>query len=67
MMCSCEINIDILQIKQLETSKTTFEKQVKEEKDKFTKLERDFEKCKIDKAKWETKAQAIEAELSVRI
>lgn len=55
-----------LQIKQLETSKTTFEKQAKDEKDKFTKLERDFERCKIDKAKWETKAQAIEAELSVR-
>lgn len=53
------------QIKQMENTKATFEKQVKVEKDKLNKLERDFEKCKIDKAKWETKSQAIEAELSV--
>lgn len=58
-------NLLVYQIKQMETTKMSFELQVKGEKDKSTKMEKEFEKLKIDKAKWETKAQAVEAELSV--
>jgi hypothetical protein len=49
----------------LETTKASFELQLKGEKSKFTKVEKELDKIKLEKTKWETKAQAIEAELSV--
>jgi hypothetical protein len=45
----------------------SFEYQVKSEKDKYVKIEKELDKLKTERAKWETKAQAVEAELSVRI
>lgn len=44
----------------------SLEYQVKGEKDKLTKLEKELDKVKVERAKWETKAQSIEAELNVR-
>lgn len=54
------------QLKQMETTKMSFEYQVKGEKDKLTKMEKEFDKVKLERVKWETKAQSIEAELNVR-
>lgn len=51
----------------METTKMSFEYQVKSEKDKFVKIEKEMDKIKTEKAKWETKAQAVEAELAVRL
>jgi hypothetical protein len=51
----------------METTKMSFEYQVKSEKDKYVKIEKELDKLKTERAKWETKAQAVEAELSVRI
>lgn len=49
----------------METTKLSSEYQLKAEKDKFTKLEKDLDKLKTERAKWETKASAAEAELNV--
>lgn len=43
----------------------SFELQLKAEKDKLVKKDKELDKMKTEKAKWETKAQAIEAELGV--
>lgn len=51
----------------METSKMSHEFQVKHEKDKLVKMEKELDKIKTEKAKWETKAQAVEAELNVKI
>lgn len=50
---------------QLETTKMSLEAQVKNEANKYGKIEKELDKVKTEKAKFETKAQAIEAELSV--
>lgn len=50
----------------METTKISYEYQVKGEKDKLTKVEKELDKIKTERAKWETKAQAVEAELNVR-
>lgn len=49
----------------METSKISWEYQLKAEKDKLTKKEKELEKLKTERTKWETKAQAVEDELSV--
>jgi hypothetical protein len=49
----------------METTKMSLDLQLKGEKTKVTKIEKELDKIKIDKAKWETKAQAVEAELAV--
>lgn len=49
----------------METTKTSFEMQLKGEMIKLVKMEKELDKIKLDRTKWETKAQAIEAELSV--
>jgi hypothetical protein len=43
----------------------SLEAQLKSETNKFNKTEKELDKIKTEKAKFETKAQAIEAELSV--
>lgn len=43
----------------------SFEFQIKGEKDKLTKKEKELEKLKTERTKWETKAQSVEAELNV--
>lgn len=43
----------------------SLEAQLKGETTKFNKLEKEFDRIKVDRIKFETKAQAIEAELSV--
>lgn len=53
------------QLKQMETSKISWEYQLKAEKDKLTKKDKELDKLKTERAKWETKSQAIEAELNV--
>lgn len=50
----------------METTKISFEYQVKGEKDKLVKMEKELDKLKTERAKWETKTQAVEAELSVK-
>lgn len=52
-------------MKQMETTKMSIEYQLKGEKDKLAKLEKEVDKIKTERAKWETKAQAVEAELNV--
>lgn len=49
----------------METTKMSLEALLKGEATKFSKLEKEFDRIKIDRIKFETKAQAIEAELSV--
>lgn len=49
----------------METSKISWEYQLKAEKDKLTKKEKELEKLKTERTKWETKAQAVEDELNV--
>jgi len=49
----------------METTKISVEYQVKAEKDKAIKLEKELDKLKTERAKWETKANSIEAELAV--
>lgn len=51
----------------METTKSSFELQLKSEATKALKLEKELDKVKIERAKWETKAQAIETELSVSL
>lgn len=41
--------------------------QVKHEKDIVVKKEKELDKMKTERAKWETKAQAAEAELNVSL
>lgn len=41
--------------------------QLKAEKDKIAKKDKEVDKLKTEKVKWETKAQAAETELEVRI
>lgn len=43
----------------------SLEYQLKGEKDKLVKKEKEFDKLKTERVKWETKAQAVEAELNV--
>lgn len=43
----------------------SLEAQLKNETNKFNKIEKELDKLKTEKAKFETKAQAIEAELAV--
>lgn len=50
----------------METTKMSFEYQVKGEKDKLTKMEKELDKVKVERAKWETKSLSIETELNVR-
>lgn len=50
---------------QLETTKMSLEAQVKNETNKYNKVEKELDKVKTERAKSETKAQAIEAELLV--
>lgn len=45
----------------------SLEYQLKAEKDKLTKKDKDVEKVKTERVKWETKVQSIEAELDVSI
>lgn len=49
----------------METSKISLEFQLKGEKDKLSKRDKEFDKLKTERAKFETKAQAFEAELNV--
>lgn len=49
----------------METLKISLEFQLRGEKDKVTKKEKELDKLKTEKAKWETKAQSVEAELIV--
>jgi hypothetical protein len=51
----------------METTKLSFEFQIKGEKDKFVKKEAELERLKSERLKWETRAQAVEAELNVNI
>lgn len=44
----------------------SFEFQIKGEKEKLAKKEKEVDKLKTERAKLETKAQAVEAELNVR-
>ena len=53
------------QLKQMETTKMSCQYQVKSEKDKLVKVEKELDKLKTERAKWETKAQSMEAELKV--
>lgn len=50
---------------QLETTKISLEAQVKNEATKYKRIEKENDKIKTEKAKFETKAQAMEAELAV--
>lgn len=50
----------------METTKMSLEYQVKHEKDKLTKMEKELDKVKLERTKLETKSQSIEAELNVR-
>lgn len=43
----------------------SLEYQLKAEKDKLTKKDKEVEKIKTERVKWETKAQSIEVELDV--
>lgn len=52
---------------QLKTTKMSLEVQVKNETNKCSKIEKEFERIKTERAKFEAKAQAIEVEFSVRI
>lgn len=49
----------------METTKMSLESQLKGETTKLIKMEKEFDRVKIDRIKFETKAQAIEAELLV--
>lgn len=43
----------------------SLEYQLKAEKDKLTKKDKEVDKIKSERVKWETKVQSIEAELDV--
>ena len=55
-----------MQIKQADVAKTLVENQLKSEKDKATKAEKEIEKIKTERLKLETKASALDVELAVR-
>lgn len=55
-----------MQIKQADAAKTLVESQLKLEKEKATKIEKEAEKIKTERLKWETKAGALDVELAVR-
>ena len=50
----------------METTKMSLEYQLKAEKDKIAKKDKEVEKIKTERLKFETKVQAVEAELNVR-
>lgn len=49
----------------METTKMSLDFQLKAEKDKLTKKDKELEKLKTERVKWETKAQTAETELNV--
>lgn len=49
----------------METTRISLDFQIKAEKDKLTKKEKELDKLKTERAKWETKTQAAEDELNV--
>ena len=55
-----------MQIKQADAAKTLVESQLKSEKDKVSKVEKEIEKIKTERLKYETKASALDVELAVR-
>lgn len=54
-----------MQTKTLETTKISLDAQVKNEANKLSKMEKELDRIKVDRIKFETKAQAMEAELAV--
>lgn len=56
-----------MQIKQADTAKSLVENQLKSEKEKATKVEKEIEKIKTERLKLETKASALDVELAVRL
>lgn len=59
-------NIMFLQIRQQEAAKAQLETQIKNEKDRASKLDKDYEKEKREKNRWESKAADLDTDLSVR-
>lgn len=53
------------QFKTLETTKASLELQVKGETNKLNKMEKELDRIKVERIRFETKAQAVEAELAV--
>ena len=49
----------------METTKMSLDFQLKAEKDKLTKKDKELDKLKTERTKWETKTQAAEDELNV--
>lgn len=49
----------------METMKISMDFQIKAEKDKLTKKEKELDKFKTERSKWEAKTQAAEDELNV--
>ncbi|CAO1349833.1 unnamed protein product [Diamesa tonsa] len=54
-----------LSIKQADAAKTLVENQLKSEKEKATKVEKEIEKIKTERLKLETKASALDVELAI--
>lgn len=54
-----------MQIKQQEAAKSLLESQIKNEKERATKYEKDFEKEKKERVRWESKITDLDADLSV--
>lgn len=54
-----------MQIKQQEAAKALLESQIKNEKERAVKYEKDFEKEKKERVRWESKVTDIDADLSV--
>lgn len=65
LLWSVNENLGYFQFKQMETTKMSLEFQLKGEKDKLVKKDKEMEKLKTERTKWETQVQAVEAELNV--
>lgn len=64
--CSCGFPIYFFfQIKQTEASRVLLENQMKFDQEKYLKLEKDFDKEKKERTRWESKVADIEADLLV--
>lgn len=55
----------LFQIKQTEASRVLLENQMKFDQEKYLKLEKDFDKEKKERTRWESKVADIEADLVV--
>lgn len=54
------------QIKQTEAARTLLENQMKFDQEKYLKLEKDYDREKKERARWEDKVADIDSDLAVR-